>query len=217
MKSYIDRYDNREIYFSDFLYYNRYFRNKMDSPEGGGNSLGSILEIGCSVGHHMQYFTDRKIGLDIDFPALKESGYKKVVCSDLKNKLPFKNQTFSYIDCQNVIEHISDSYSFLTECKRVLKQGGYIILSTPNVHKIGFDFYTDYTHIKPFTSESLLQLAQDVGLKECKISYFHKSIPLIKHLYKLKVIKIETILLLQNILYNLKFRDNKTLILIAKK
>ena len=215
---YIERYNNREIYFSDFLYYNRYFTNEIDRREVvKKNPLGSILEIGCSVGHYMKYFTDRKIGLDIDFPALKQSGYKKVVCASIKNSLPFKDQTFSYIDCQHVIEHIPNSYDFLIECKRVLKQGGQMILSTPNVKKIGFDFYIDYTHIKPFTSESLLHLAQDAGFKEYKISYLHKSIPLIKHLYKLKAIKIETILWLQDILYSLKFRHNQTLVLIAKK
>ena len=219
MKSYIDRYANRESYFSDFLYYNRYFKNELQPSEGGGkeNLLYSILEIGCSIGHHMQYFADRKIGLDIDFSALKQSGYKNLVCADLKNSLPFKEQTFSYIDCQNVIEHISDSYGFMNECRRVLKKGGHLVLTTPNIQKIGFDFYNDYTHIKPFTSESLLQLAHDVGFKDYKIYYFHKSIPLIKHLYKLKSVKMETILLLQNILYNLTFRDNKTLVLIATK
>ena len=47
-------------------------------------------------------------------------------------RLPFKSKQFDVVISIQVIEHLADPIDFLAECTRVLKMGGFLILSTPN-------------------------------------------------------------------------------------
>jgi 2-polyprenyl-3-methyl-5-hydroxy-6-metoxy-1,4-benzoquinol methylase len=52
---------------------------------------------------------------------------------DLENqKLPFKDGTFDVVVSLDVIEHLWNTELYLSEMQRVLKRGGYAILTTPN-------------------------------------------------------------------------------------
>ena len=50
---------------------------------------------------------------------------------DLNKRFPFPDEYFSYITAGEIIEHVDSPQEFLNECKRVLKKGGWIALSTP--------------------------------------------------------------------------------------
>ena len=54
---------------------------------------------------------------------------------DLREKFPFEDESVNFIFSEHLIEHFlrEDALSFLKECYRVLKQGGVIRLSTPNL------------------------------------------------------------------------------------
>lgn len=46
--------------------------------------------------------------------------------------LPYADETFDIINFTDILEHLFDPLRGLREAKRVLKKGGYLILSTPN-------------------------------------------------------------------------------------
>ena len=46
--------------------------------------------------------------------------------------MPLKNEEFDAIFCHGVIEHIKDSEGAVKEMARVLKKGGYAMISVPN-------------------------------------------------------------------------------------
>jgi SAM-dependent methyltransferase len=119
MKSYIQEFSNRPQYLSERLFFERYH----------GLPAGPILEIGCSVGHHTQFGGQRKIGLDFDFEALTLAHAKgfTVAQADVQRGLPFKDNCFTSIDCQHVIEHVTDPLFLLQESRRVLKPGGHAV------------------------------------------------------------------------------------------
>jgi len=54
---------------------------------------------------------------------------------DATKPFPFSDKSFDYIFCQHMIEHISypDGQFMLKECLRVLKPGGKVRISTPNL------------------------------------------------------------------------------------
>ena len=82
-----------------------------------------------------------------------------------KDKLPFENNFFDAIYSKSLIEHINNHQLFFSECKRVLKESGKIIIYTPDWETQYLHFYDDLTHIKPFTTISLEDTFKLMDLK----------------------------------------------------
>ena len=209
MKSYIKEFSERPQYLSERLYYERFH----------GASQGPILEIGCSVGHHTQFGGDRKIGIDSDIEALRIARGKgfTVANIDVQRGLPFKDGSFASIDCQHVIEHVENPLFLMKECHRVLKPAGRAVIVTPNVQSIGFRFYADYTHIRPFTMTSLERVAYDAGFSRATVVYSYTGIPLTKFLNHRGWLSIGGALAVQTFFYQLGMKIKDTLVLVAEK
>jgi SAM-dependent methyltransferase len=209
MKSYIKEFSERPRYLSERLYFERFH----------GSSQGPILEIGCSVGHHTQFGGDRKIGVDSDIEALRIARGKgfTVTNADVQQGLPFKDGSFSSIDCQHVIEHVESPLFLMKECYRVLKPAGRVVIVTPNVQSVGFKFYADYTHIRPFTRTSLERVAYDAGFSRSTVLYSYTGIPLTKFFHERGWLSIEGALNVQTFLYQLGMKIKGALVLVAEK
>ena len=52
--------------------------------------------------------------------------------------LPFKDEYFDLVLCIDVIEHIHNDYMLLLEIRRVLKDNGFLLLSTQNSYSINY-------------------------------------------------------------------------------
>ena len=65
-------------------------------------------------------------------------GGKNVKHFDLCKKFPYKNDTVSFIFNEHLLEHFDevDGYNFMRECHRVLKKGGCLRISIPNVESL---------------------------------------------------------------------------------
>jgi SAM-dependent methyltransferase len=57
----------------------------------------------------------------------------EVYCGDLQQQLPYKDASFDVVSVSQVIEHLSNTDGFFREMNRILKKGGYIVISTPNL------------------------------------------------------------------------------------
>ena len=82
--------------------------------------------------------------------------------------MQFEDNTFDFVICLAVIEHIKDPSLFLTEVFRVLKSKGIFYLTTPNWHYSADTFFDDPTHEKPYTPESLQYLLSSFEFKNIK-------------------------------------------------
>jgi predicted SAM-dependent methyltransferase len=81
-----------------------------------------------------------QIGSGINvYPGWLNTDYEPVIPGTLRmdatKPFPFKDKSFDYIFCQHMIEHIGyqDGQFMLRECLRVLKPGGKVRISTPNL------------------------------------------------------------------------------------
>ena len=137
-------------------------------------SAGNILEIGCGEGKFMEYCgKENAIGLDVwehGVKKLQAQGFD-VRLSDASKPLQFKSGTFDTVYSEQVIEHLTNGSDFVREMNRVLKKGGKAIIRTVDIARAGAWFYTDYTHVRPYTRESLYRIMEDNGFSVLEISH----------------------------------------------
>ena len=68
--------------------------------------------------------------------------------SDLNKKLPYKDNSFSYIKAKCVLEHLKNPGLFVEECFRVLKPGGKIYVRTDHAGFIPAYLFKSHEHNK---------------------------------------------------------------------
>lgn len=99
---------------------------------------GKILEIGCCGGEYLEFLRKKgwKVkGIEISKKAVQRAKSKgiDVKTYDVNKKIPFKDESFDIIFAGELIEHVFDDVGFLNECHRLLKKGGGMIITTPNL------------------------------------------------------------------------------------
>ncbi|MCX5817746.1 MAG: methyltransferase domain-containing protein [Proteobacteria bacterium] len=99
---------------------------------------GKILDAPCGEGALSQHLISNKFDVfcvDIDEAYFKLQGvpFTKV---DLNKSLPFEDGYFDYVVSIEGIEHLENPFSCIREFARVLKPGGNLIITTPNIMSI---------------------------------------------------------------------------------
>lgn len=109
---------------------------------------GVLLDVGAGQQHFIELTKKFEV---IAVDAIANPGID-VVC-DLNMPLPFQDDTFDIIFMSNVLEHIHEPQSLLSELNRILKQGGFMVGTVPflmSSHQRPHDYfrYTDLALIK---------------------------------------------------------------------
>lgn len=155
-----------------------------------------ILDVGCGDGFITAKLGEstgaRMSGVDISKYALraaKQRGIEAKFANLDSGRIPFADGCFDAVFCGDVLEHVFDTEHLLGEVKRVLKPGGFTVISVPNVaawynriimlfgfipvwvesasvHYVGNPFMdSGMGHIKAFTKRSALQLLALCGFR----------------------------------------------------
>ena len=80
--------------------------------------------------------------------------------ADLRNT-PFNSRIFDVITSFEVIEHISDYHKYLCEIRRLLRENGFFIISTPYNTIPPREKLLDPQHIREFTKTEFLSLLSE--------------------------------------------------------
>lgn len=111
---------------------------------------GRVLDFGCGAKPYQKYFTEcsEYIGCDIEVSGHSHTNENIDVYYDGKH-LPFEDNSFDGIFSSEVFEHIFNLEGILAELKRVLKNGGVMLVTLPfvwNEHEQPYDFarYTSF-------------------------------------------------------------------------
>jgi 2-polyprenyl-3-methyl-5-hydroxy-6-metoxy-1,4-benzoquinol methylase len=96
---------------------------------------GKVLETAAGSGAFAQRLL--QLGFEVEacdlFPEQVRVPGLSVKYADLSQGLPYQNQSFDYLSCLEGVEHLEDQFAFVRECWRVLKPGGRLLISTPNI------------------------------------------------------------------------------------
>jgi methionine biosynthesis protein MetW len=149
-----------------------------------------ILDIGCGDGTFG--YDLLKIGYDVYGVDLSEEIVKgaksrgiKVKVYNVEDGLPFESNLFDCIFAGEIIEHLIDTDNFITECKRILKKNGFLIITTPNLASLvnrlllffgKYPFFIEYRikknesgHIRAYTLKPLVSQIIEKKLDVYKI------------------------------------------------
>jgi 2-polyprenyl-3-methyl-5-hydroxy-6-metoxy-1,4-benzoquinol methylase len=143
-----------------------------------------VLDVGCSSGYLARPLVARGctvIGLERDADAAEEA---RAVCEDVlvgdaeTMELPFEVGSFDVVLCGDLIEHLRDPAAFLERMRPLLRSGGRLVLTTPNVANWAMRFgllagrwrYTergilDRTHTHLFTRATLVETLEGAGYR----------------------------------------------------
>lgn len=118
-----------------------------------------LLDVGCgdgTLGYHAKNMYNEIYGVDISEKALKIARKRGVITFKVdlnKDKLPFQDNFFDAVTCLDVIEHVIDPRFLIKEIYRVLKTGGILIISTPNIRYWKYLFSLIFKGKFPKTSD----------------------------------------------------------------
>lgn len=100
----------------------------------------ALLDLGCDNGDWTlalgrRVGTTNLHGLDVIGERLEEAARSgvRIHLGDLNGTLPFEDASFDVVHANQVIEHLADTDRFLEEIGRILRPGGYCVLSTENL------------------------------------------------------------------------------------
>lgn len=182
---------SHEQYFSryDFLLNQYKPGNILDI----GN-LGGMFGEGKSNSFYHQFIADAKdsvvYGFDLFAPKNK-ADYPNQKQGDLEVGLPYEDNYFDTVYMGEIIEHLSNFKTVLTEIKRVLKTDGVVIIDTPNPYCLSRiakwliqreENLGDPTHLLFFTPASLVATLEKHGFIIKTLSEkFPKNYKLLPH------------------------------------
>jgi 2-polyprenyl-3-methyl-5-hydroxy-6-metoxy-1,4-benzoquinol methylase len=141
-----------------------------------------VLDVGCSSGYLAEPLSRRGnavVGLELDPAAarLAEQWCERVLVGDLETmELPLEEASFDVAVCGDIVEHLRDPTAALARLRPLLRPGGRLVVSTPNIANWAIRLsllagrwqYTergilDRTHTHLFTRRSLVEAIERAG------------------------------------------------------
>ena len=150
------------------------------------DSKTRVLDIGCGAAPGLRYFHGRGIaavGIDISADGLRAARQllpeARLVRCDLEMPLPIADGQFDLALLSEIVEHVGQLPPLFAEVRRVLRPGGALVLTTPNlwdvrrlVARLGGPTWTgdlDATHINLQTPSSLRRHLAAAGFARVRL------------------------------------------------
>ena len=128
----------------------------------------SILDLGCGDMPFKAFFlgiSEKFIGIDNDPNSQAD------IIQDISEALPFKSNSFDLVILSEVLEHLEEPLRVIENIKRILKNDGFLFISSPfafPIHAKPHDFYR-------YTEYFFKDYLKKVGIN-CKYIYKSNSI-----------------------------------------
>ena len=144
---------------------------------------GKVLDIGCGSGNYLYKLNKigwQIYGLDIDKDACNfamDSVGVEVYCGNIFDA-NYPDNFFNVVTMWHTLEHVSDPLSVLNECKRIIKNNGWLFIGVPNTDSLEFSLLKEKwmhldipRHLFDFQPKNLKILLEKAGFEIRKIKY----------------------------------------------
>jgi len=146
-----------------------------------------VLDIGCGRGIFLRSLRAAgtpALGIDTYGPAVeacRRDGLN-VEKADALSYLSTRTEEFGGIFCSHVIEHLpfEDARRLVKGCATALRQGGRLVIVTPNPGDVGVmnnTFWLDPTHVRPYPTLLIESMIEEAGLHTMHSGTFHGGLP----------------------------------------
>ena len=130
----------------------------LDVPAGEGALAARLIEAGFDV---------RCCDL---YPEIFRLDGVDIHQGNLDAELPFDDRSFDYVTCLEGLEHIENPQQAMREFSRLMRPGGHLIVSVPNIlnieERLKWLVYGYTSHFKPITREGRERLRAEHANRE---------------------------------------------------
>jgi len=195
-----------------------------------------VLDVGCGGGFYSLACAKRECKditlVDLSFVCVKAAklSLRENTSFDSEGlivnatNLPFRNESFDFVLCIDLIEHVEKDYVLLREVRRILKDRGIMLLATQNSNSINYVLEApiqryvlknrnwmgwDPTHVRFYNPKCLCRLLGNCGFLPVKIAgtYF---VPYLLALWLRRVSKrVSKMVYRMLMMFNEKLEQNK--------
>ena len=129
----------------------------LDVPAGEGALAARLDEIGFAVQCCDLY------------PEIFRLPNIEIRQGNLSGSLPYSDRTFEYVTCVEGLEHIENPQQAVREFARVLRSGGHLVTSVPNIlnieERLKWLIYGYTSHFKPITRAAVRNVREQFDRK----------------------------------------------------
>src|SRR5688572_22869454 len=142
---------------------------------------GHVLEVGSGIGNLSQYFLEKnfrltasdlrdeyinilhgKFGRHLNLAGIKSID---LAVENFDTRFSDLLQQFDTVVALNVIEHIQDDEMAISNCKKLLKPGGHLVILVPAFNVLYNLFDEELGHYVRYTSKTLNELLESQALE----------------------------------------------------
>jgi SAM-dependent methyltransferase len=139
-----------------------------------GVKPGKVLDVGCATGAFLDVARDAGwdvygVELSSFSSGIAQQTFGERVFCGMLHQAGYATESFDLVTLSDLLEHVSDPGEFLVEAHRVLRDGGTLLIVTPNVDsatnklmKQGWSHYKQ-EHLWYFSPETLRCLLENHG------------------------------------------------------
>ena len=124
---------------------------------------GRLLDVGAGSIPYRSLMVD---GLVYETLDLEERGQALTYVADAQHMDAVPSQTYDYVLCSEVLEHVADPHAALAEIARVLKPGGNAVITVPHLSRL-HEVPNDFTR---WTAWGLREMLDSHGFQVGEIS-----------------------------------------------
>lgn len=139
-----------------------FFCNQLERFDFKPENRPRVLIVGCGEGHEAVYLQQRLDAIvdAIDVEVSEDDAWTSKTDVHVKlasaEELPYEEDRFDAVFFHHVIEHVEDPVQSLEEISRVIRPNGWLLVGTPNRHRIASSVGAhEQRHWKPTIANKL--------------------------------------------------------------